>query len=150
MHLWVARSTDLPLPLHRLSRYPLGLLRRHDIYNLDLNAEAVILSACDTAMGRAVRGEGLIGLARGFLYAGSHSLVATLWQVPDRSTSELIRRFYERLLVDELSVPAALRAAQLEIANDRRWRDAYFWAPFVVQGEWRARTPRDPRTASVH
>jgi CHAT domain-containing protein len=114
-----------------------GHLRLHDIYNLKLNADLVVLSACETALGRSVRGEGLIGLAQGFMYAGARGLVASLWQVPDRATAELMTHFYRHLFVDGLSPGAALRQAQLAIAASRRWRDPYFWGAFVLVGDGR-------------
>lgn len=113
-----------------------GLLRLHDIYELELNADLVVLSACETALGREVRGEGLLGLSQGFLYAGARSLIASLWQVPDRATSELMARFYGFLLHDGLAPAEALRRAQLAVAGERRWRDPYFWGGFVLLGDW--------------
>ncbi len=114
-----------------------GLLRLQDIYGLRFNADLAVLSACDTALGREVRGEGLIGLTRGFLYAGAQTVVASLWRVPDRATAELMEHFYGRLLQSGKSAAAALREAQLDISRERRWQDPYFWAAFVVQGDWR-------------
>jgi CHAT domain-containing protein len=114
-----------------------GYLRLHDVYALDLNAELVTLSACETALGREVRGEGLVGLARGFMFAGARRVVASLWSVQDRATAELMRRFYAAMLEDGLPPAAALRAAQVSMLGEPRWSDPYFWAPFVLQGEWR-------------
>jgi CHAT domain-containing protein/tetratricopeptide (TPR) repeat protein len=113
-----------------------GFLRLHDIYNLKLDADVVVLSACDTALGRSIRGEGLIGLAQGFMYAGARSLVASLWQVPDRATGELMARFYRHIFVDAATPGAALRRAQISMASERRWRDPYFWGAFVLVGDW--------------
>jgi CHAT domain-containing protein len=113
-----------------------AFLRLHDIYNLELAADLVTLSACETALGREVRGEGLVGLTRGFLYAGGSSVVASLWQVPDRATAELMRWFYKGQLQDGLSPPAALRQAQVHISAVREWRDPFYWAGFVIYGEW--------------
>jgi CHAT domain-containing protein len=115
-----------------------GLLRLQDIYSLRLNASLAVLSACDTALGREVRGEGLIGLTRGFLHAGAQSVVATLWQVPDRATAALMERFYRGLIEDGLQPVRALRAAQLGIRSERRWANPHFWAAFVVQGDWQS------------
>jgi CHAT domain-containing protein/tetratricopeptide (TPR) repeat protein len=115
-----------------------GLLRLQDIYSLRLNASLAVLSACDTALGREVRGEGLIGLTRGFLHAGAQSVVATLWQVPDRATGALMERFYRGLIEDGLQPVRALRAAQLGIRSERRWANPHFWAAFVVQGDWQS------------
>jgi CHAT domain-containing protein/Tfp pilus assembly protein PilF len=113
-----------------------GFLRLADIYNLDLGAELVVLSGCQTALGRQVRGEGLIGLTRGFFYAGATEVVASLWPVRDRATAELMERFYRALFHDGLKAPAALRAAELALRRDPRWRDPYYWAPFVAYGDW--------------
>jgi CHAT domain-containing protein len=112
------------------------LLRLDDIYGLYLNADLVVLSACDTALGREIRGEGLIGLTQGFLYAGARSLVVSLWQVPDHATAELMTRFYQFMFRDGLRPASALREAQLDIAAERRWRDPYFWAGMVLVGDW--------------
>jgi CHAT domain-containing protein/tetratricopeptide (TPR) repeat protein len=114
-----------------------GHLRLHDIYNLNLNADLVVLSACETALGRSVRGDGLIGLAQGFMYAGARSLIASLWQVPDRATAQLMTNFYRHLFVEGLAPGEALRQAQLTIASTRRWRDPYFWGAFVLVGDGR-------------
>ena len=115
-----------------------GVLRLHDVYNLAFKADLVVLSACDTALGPSVRGEGLIGLTRGFLYAGARSVLATLWRVDDAATAQLMRRFYAGLLGPRRLRPAeALRAAQAELAGDPRWADPYHWAAFVLQGDWR-------------
>ena len=114
-----------------------GFLRLNDIYNLKLGADLVVLSACDTALGREVRGEGLIGLTQGFMTAGARSVVASLWQVPDRATAELMRLFYGYMLDEGLEPAAALRKAQLTSAAQRRWSDPYFWGGFVLVGDWR-------------
>jgi CHAT domain-containing protein len=114
-----------------------GFLRLSDIYNLKLDADLVVLSACNTALGREVRGEGLIGLTQGFMSAGARSLVASLWQVPDSATAELMRQFYTYLLNDGLRPADALRKAQLWSASQRRWSDPYYWGGFVLMGDWR-------------
>ena len=114
-----------------------GFLRLHDIYNLRLSADLVVLSACRTALGREIRGEGLLGLARGFMYAGAPRIVASLWNVDDRATSELMKQFYTAMLKQGLPPAAALRRAQVEMWNAGRWRSPYYWAAFVMQGEWR-------------
>lgn len=113
-----------------------GFLMLPDIYDMTLNADVVVLSGCQTALGKPVRGEGPIGLARAFMYAGVPRVVASLWPVDDLATSELMKRFYRRMLVDRLTPASALRAAQRELAATRRWRSPYFWAPFVLQGDW--------------
>jgi CHAT domain-containing protein/tetratricopeptide (TPR) repeat protein len=114
-----------------------GFLRLNDIYNLKLGADLVVLSACETALGREIRGEGLIGLTQGFMTAGARTVVASLWQVPDRATAELMRQFYGYMLNDGLTPAAALRKAQLDSAAQRRWSDPYFWGGFVLVGDWR-------------
>jgi CHAT domain-containing protein/tetratricopeptide (TPR) repeat protein len=114
-----------------------GFLRLHEIYNLNLPAELVVLSACQTALGKEVRGEGLVGLTRGFMYAGSPRVVASLWQVDDVATAELMKNFYRGMLTEKLRPAAALRAAQVEMWKQRRWRAPYYWAAFQLQGEWR-------------
>jgi len=114
-----------------------GVLRLPDIYNLDLQADVAVLSGCETALGREIRGEGIVGLARGFLYAGAGRVVASLWKVRDRSTAELMRRFYQALLTEGRPPAAALRQAQLALRTDRRWADPYYWAPFAMYGDWR-------------
>jgi CHAT domain-containing protein len=108
-----------------------------DIYGLDLSADLVVLSACETALGRDIRGEGLLGLTQGFLYAGTKSVVASLWPVADRATAELMQRFYRGMLRDGLRPAAALRRAQLAVAAEPRWREPFFWSPFVLLGDWR-------------
>lgn len=113
-----------------------GFLHLHDIYNLRLNADLVVLSGCRTALGKEVRGEGLLGLTRGFLYAGAPRVVASLWRVEDQATAALMTRFYRALWQEHLKPAAALRAAQLSVSRERRWRDPYFWAGFVLQGDW--------------
>jgi CHAT domain-containing protein len=114
-----------------------GFLRLYDIYNLEINADLVVLSACQTALGQEVRGEGLIGLTRGFMYAGTPRVVATLWRIDDRATAELMRRFYRGILEQGLRPAAALRAAQASMWRETRWRSPHFWAGFTFQGEWR-------------
>jgi CHAT domain-containing protein len=114
-----------------------GYLRLRDIYNVRLDADLVVLSACQTALGKEVGGEGLIGLTRAFMYAGAPRVVASLWQVNDLATAELMKHFYAGMLQRGLRPAAALRAAQLRMAEDRRWSSPYFWAGFVLEGDWR-------------
>ncbi len=114
-----------------------GFLRLADIYNLKLDADLVVLSACDTALGREVHGEGLIGLTQGFISAGAHSVVATLWQVPDGATAALMRQFYAFMLSGGDRPAEALRKAQMWSASQRRSRDPYYWGGFVLVGDWR-------------
>jgi CHAT domain-containing protein len=114
-----------------------GFVMLPDIYDMTLNADVVVLSGCQTALGKQIRGEGPIGLARGFMYAGVPRVVASLWQVDDLATAELMRRFYRGVLIQGLTPAAALRAAQKQLASTSRWRSPYFWAPFILQGDWR-------------
>jgi len=114
-----------------------GFLRLHEIYNLQLNADLIVLSACETGLGKEIKGEGLIGLTRGFMYAGAPRVVASLWNVDDLATAELMKLFYQRMLKDGLPAGAALRAAQLELSRQKRWASPYFWAGFVLHGEWK-------------
>jgi CHAT domain-containing protein len=114
-----------------------GFLRLHEIYNLRLNADLVVLSACQTGLGKEVRGEGLVGLTRGFMYAGAPRVVASLWQVDDAATSALMKRFYRGMIQEQLPPAAALRAAQLEMLKKKQWQSPYFWGAFVLQGEWK-------------
>ena len=114
-----------------------GFLRAHEIYNLQLPADLVVLSACQTGLGKEIRGEGLVGLTRGFLYAGAARVVVSLWSVNDRATAELMTRFYRKMLREGAAPAAALRAAQIEMLRQPQWSAPYFWAPFVLQGEWR-------------
>ena len=111
-----------------------GILRLDDIYNLRLGADLVVLSGCRTATGRELRGEGLVGMVRGFLYAGARQVLASLWQVDDGATVELMRAFYQALFDRGLSPAAALRSAQLTLARQPWTRDPYYWAGFVVLG----------------
>ena len=114
-----------------------GYLRTMDVFNLKLNAELVVLSGCRTGLGKEVNGEGLLGLTHGFMSAGARRVMASLWQVSDVATAELMRRFYQGLLGErKLSPAAALRAAQLEMMKDPRYSAPYYWAAFTLQGEW--------------
>jgi CHAT domain-containing protein len=114
-----------------------GFLRLHEIYGLRLETELVTLSACRTAFGRELRGEGLAGLSQGFLAAGASRVLASLWDVDDRATAELMTRFYTALLVEQRPAADALRQAQAALRRDPRWRSPYYWAGFVLQGDWR-------------
>lgn len=115
-----------------------GYLLAPEIYNLKLPAtELVVLSACQTGLGKEVRGEGIVGLTRGFMYAGSPRVVVSLWSVNDRSTSDLMKHFYEALLSKGQRPAAALRTAQLEMLKQKQWQAPYFWSAFGLQGEWR-------------
>jgi CHAT domain-containing protein len=114
-----------------------GFLRAHDIYNLNLPAELVVLSACQTGLGKEIKGEGLVGLTRGFMYAGAARVVVSLWNVNDKATSELMAKFYQKMLKDGQRPAAALRSAQVEMWRSSQWQSPYYWAAFTLQGEWR-------------
>lgn len=105
--------------------------------NLDLDADLVVISACQTALGREVHGEGLIGLTRGFMYAGATRVVSSVWNVDDRASALLMSRFYAAMLTKRLTPAAALRDAQLSLLNDPRWANPHYWAAFGLQGEWK-------------
>jgi CHAT domain-containing protein len=115
----------------------IGLLSLEDIYSLNLPVDMVVLSACETALGKEVKGEGVMGLTRGFMYAGASRVVASLWKVNDVATTQLMAGFYRSMEQDHLPVAAALRKAQLEMANDKRWASPYYWAGFELQGDWK-------------
>lgn len=116
-----------------------GFLQLHDIYSLKLDAELVVLSACNTGLGKDVRGEGLVGLTRGFMYAGASSVVASLWKVDDAATAELMTHFYKAMFEDDLPPAAALRSAKEAMWRQKHWRSPYYWSAFVLQGEYRSR-----------
>lgn len=117
-----------------------GFLRLHDVYGMDLEGvDTVVLSACETALGREIRGEGLVGLTRGFLYAGADRVVASLWPVQDLATARLMEELYTQLLRRDRSPGEALRRAQEALLDDRHGAldHPYYWAGFVLQGDWR-------------
>lgn len=113
-----------------------GFLSAPDVAALDLPAELAVLSACQTALGREMRGEGLVGLTQAFFRAGVRGVVVGYWSVDDRATSVLMTHFYRNLLVEGLPPAAALRNAQLAIRGEDRWRLPYFWAGFSFHGDW--------------
>src|SRR5262245_23214472 len=115
-----------------------GFLRMHEIYNMKLPADLVVLSACQTGIGKEIKGEGVGGGTRGFMYAGAPRVIASLWKVDDAATAALMQNFYRCLLQEKLSPSAALRQAQLKtMQQNRHWRSPYYWAAFVLQGEYR-------------
>ena len=111
-----------------------GFLRANDIYNLKLPAELVVLSACQTGLGKEIKGEGLVGLTRGFMYAGAARVVVSLWNVNDKATADLMTKFYEKMLKQGERPAAALRAAQVEMWKQRQWQSPYYWAAFTHAG----------------
>ena len=114
-----------------------GFLRIQDIFNLNLPAELVVLSACQTGLGKDTKGEGLVGMTRGFMYAGARRVVVSLWSVNDASTSELMTKFYQKMLQGEENPIHALRQTQLEMWKSEEWQSPYYWGAFTVQGDWR-------------
>jgi CHAT domain-containing protein/tetratricopeptide (TPR) repeat protein len=121
----------------REGRRQAGFLLTDEVFNLHLPAEMIVLSACQTGLGKEVKGEGLVGLTRGFMYAGAPRVIVSLWNVSDKATSEMMVRLYRGVLKEHLSAAAALRAAQVQMWKQKRWRKPYYWASFVLQGEWR-------------
>ena len=112
-----------------------GLLMTPDIFNLNLPAELIVLSGCQTGLGKEIRGEGLVGLTRGLMYAGASRVMVSLWSVRDDSTAELMARFYQKMLQEKLPPAAALRAAQVSMWQEKR--EPHSWAGFILQGEWK-------------
>lgn len=114
-----------------------GFLRLYDIYNLRLGADLVVLSACQTALGKQIKGEGLVGVTRGFMYAGAARVMASLWRVDDQATAELMNRFYIGMMKYKQEPAAALREGQIWMRKQKRWQSPYYWSGFIIQGEWR-------------
>ncbi len=113
-----------------------GFLGLADIFNMKLPVELVTLSACETALGKELKGEGLVGVTRGFMYAGAKRVVASLWKVQDRATAKLMTDFYTNVLNGKRPAEA-LRKAQLNLLHSKSHRSPFYWAGFVLQGEWR-------------
>ena len=111
-----------------------GFFRLNDIYRSQMTAELLVLSACQTATGKKLRSEGLLGLTSGFLYAGAGRVLSTAWKVDDEATSEFMYAFYRELPLR--SPGAALRAAQLKMLGSPRWQSRYYWAGFLLHGDW--------------
>lgn len=114
-----------------------GFLGLEDIYNLNLPVDLVVLSACKTGLGKKIKGEGLMGLTRGFMHAGARRVLATLWSVDDAATAQLMKRVYKAMLMDGLEPAAALRRAQLQMWRQATWNHPYNWGAFILQGEWK-------------
>ena len=115
-----------------------GFLRLQDVYQMRLEAELVVLSACQTALGKQVQGEGVLGLTRGFIHAGARQVLASLWKVSDRATTELMKELYRAMLLEGRQPGAALRQAQRKLLRTRPFDAPYSWAGFVLQGDWQA------------
>jgi CHAT domain-containing protein/Tfp pilus assembly protein PilF len=114
-----------------------GFLQLSDIFNLTLSADLVVLSACQTGVGQNIRGEGLVSLTRGFMYAGAERVVVSLWAVADNSTSELMQNYYRKILETGSNPATAMREVQLEMIQSNNYNAPYYWAAFVFQGEWK-------------
>jgi CHAT domain-containing protein len=120
-----------------------GFLRTDEVFNLRLGAPLVMLSACETGLGREKRGEGVMGLTRAFMYAGAPTVGVSLWSVADKSTAELMTDFYKRLLAtapaagSSVSPSGAMRDAQLAMITGKKYSAPFYWAPFVLVGDWR-------------
>ncbi len=121
--------------LDREGRTQDGFLRMVEVFNLNLPAELVVLSGCKTGLGKEIRGEGLVGLTRGFIHAGAARVLVSLWDVNDRATAELMTKFYRGMLSKGLRPAAALQAAQSELSRQPQWQAPYYWASFVLMGE---------------
>ena len=120
-----------------------GFLRTDEVFNLRLGSPLVMLSACETGLGKEKRGEGVMGLTRAFMYAGAPTVGVSLWSVADKSTAELMTDFYKRLLATKpasssgVSASAAMRDAQLAMIAGKKYSAPFYWAPFVLVGDWR-------------
>jgi len=114
-----------------------GFLRTDEIFNLRMGAPLVMLSACETGLGKEKRGEGVIGLTRAFMYAGAPTVGVSLWSVADKSTAELMTDFYKRLLGNSAPASTAMREAQLAMISGKKYSAPFYWAPFVIVGEWK-------------
>ncbi|HEX4481649.1 MAG TPA: CHAT domain-containing protein [Rudaea sp.] len=114
-----------------------GFLRMNDIYNLRLSAELIVLSVCDATRERGRGAEGMFGLSRAFFYAGAKRLLVSLWPVDDRASEHLMSLFYRHLIVMKQLPQDALRLAKAEMRGEQRWHAAYYWAGFVIHGDWR-------------
>ena len=114
-----------------------GFITMQDVYGLHVPVDLVVLSACRTGLGKDVRGEGLIGLTRGFMHAGASSVVASLWKVDDEATAELMKNFYANMLQKGMAPAEALRTAQNTVRQNPQWQSPHFWAGFTLQGEFK-------------
>jgi CHAT domain-containing protein/tetratricopeptide (TPR) repeat protein len=114
-----------------------GFLRTAEVFNLKLGAPLVMLSACESGLGKVKRGEGVVGLSQAFMYAGANTVGVTLWSVADKPTAELMTDFYQRLLGPNPSPSDAMREAQLAMISGKKYSAPFYWAPFVLVGEWK-------------
>ena len=125
-----------------------GFITMQDVYNLRVPVSLVVLSACRTGLGEDVRGEGLIGLTRGFMHAGASSVVASLWKVDDEATAELMKYFYTNMLKKGMRPAAALRDAQNTLRQNPQWSSPHYWAGFTLQGEFKDEIKLPPPTTA--
>jgi CHAT domain-containing protein len=114
-----------------------GFLRLQDIYAMDLATDLVVLSACQSGIGKEIRGEGLMSLNNAFLQAGAKSVVSSAWKVDDNATAELMSKFYSNLIDKGFTTSEALRQAQIEMSKSTQFKSPFYWAAFTVQGEFR-------------
>jgi len=125
-----------------------GFLRLSDVYKLKLDSDLIVLSACRSALGKQISGEGFVGLTRGFMSGGARNVVASLWKVDDEATAELMNHFYRGMLKEGLPPAAALRKAKQELQATPQWSHPYYWAAFVIQGEYGERIRIDSTSTS--
>lgn len=114
-----------------------GHLRVQDIKSLDLKADLVFLSGCDTSLGSKLVGEGFMGLVQGFMYAGVPRVIANLWSVREEATPTFSEHVFRSILIDGSSPAKALREAQIWMAEKSEWRSPFYWAGFEIHGDWR-------------
>jgi CHAT domain-containing protein len=113
-----------------------GFLRTNDILRLNLNSDLVVLSACQTGLGKQIKGEGIVSLGQSFFSVGTKRLIVSLWDVDDKVTAELMSKFYQKHLIEKRNISSSLREAQLEILRDNRWKSPFYWAAFTLEGDW--------------
>lgn len=114
-----------------------GFLALHEIYKLKLDADLVTLSSCESALGKDLEGDGIIGLTGGFMCAGTSRVLSSLWKVNDRATSQLMEKLYQKIFLENKTPAHALRLAQLELLQDKDLQFPFYWAAFQLQGEWK-------------
>jgi CHAT domain-containing protein len=114
-----------------------GFLRTSEIFNVRVGVPLVMLSACETGLGKVNRGEGVMGLTRAFMYAGAPTVGVTLWSVADKPTAELMTAFYRHYLGPNASPSTAMREAQLAMTSGKKYSAPYYWAPFALVGDWK-------------
>ncbi|MBO7476927.1 MAG: CHAT domain-containing protein, partial [Salinivirgaceae bacterium] len=114
-----------------------GVLYSNDVYGLKLNCDLLVLSACETGLGKIMKGEGIVGLSRAFIYAGSKNLLVSLWKVSDNSTSQMMVEFYRQLLNEkgEHNYAELLQKAKQMLILDKNYARPYYWAPFIIIGD---------------